>query len=410
MIYLIHNEIIKILSRRKTYIVFLAFIALMATIVITGYKEEQRRIKMNTPEAKIEMLINSRDSLLNEKANISEAIKESPTELKAHNKNIDNKIKELDNQIQELTKMKELGINEIDWKKDVKINIAQLENGLKDNNEDISYKEETKQEIRKLKYFLDNNINPMEESKFNSFNFIKLLFNEVLGGIILAIGIILFTSDIVSGECTPPTLKFLLIQPVSRGKFLFSKFISVTSVALSLIFLAEIIFFLLVGLFIGFGNPNYPTFVGTTYKFDFAHISMGQKPNLVQILDSTKVIPIWQNTLYMFLLQALFIISCCAFAFLISSIFKSSMASMSLGIVSVLFITVLSEVVPAVRKIAYFLFTSYGRVGTLLEGTLALKFNNPSVTTSYGIMVLIIWTLICYVLSHIIFTKRDILI
>ena len=71
---------------------------------------------------------------------------------------------------------------------------------------------------------------------------------QFLGMAILVAGIAVFMSDIVSGECTPATLKFLLIQPVTRGKVLLSKFIAVTITVLTMILGAELVGFLFVNL------------------------------------------------------------------------------------------------------------------------------------------------------------------
>lgn len=410
MISLINNEIRKLLRRKKTFIVFMAFVALMATITISGYKEEQNRIKMNTPEAKIESLQYSKRHLLQEKKINPGNIIKSASTLEDNNKYIEDNIKEIDNQISELEYVKKTGKANVNWKIATKKNMERIEKELNDPNLSNTYREKNKLELKKLNYLLNNNIDPIDENKFNGFNFITILFNEVLGNSLLAIGIILFAADMISGECTPSTLKFLLIQPVSRGKILFSKFIAVILISIGLILPTEFIFFILVGLLVGFGNLNYPVFTGTRYKFDYTNVGFNGNPPLTEVINSTVVIPIWQHTLYMFLLQALFIICCCAFALLISSIFKSSMASMSLGIISVLTITILSQIIPAIRKISYLLFTSYGAVGSLLQGNLALNFNNPSITFPYGLLVLISWVILCCLLSHFIFTKRDILV
>ena len=76
-------------------------------------------------------------------------------------------------------------------------------------------------------YLRDNNVEPLYGWEYEAYNYMTSLM-QFLGAGLLVCGIAVFMSDIVSGECTPATLKFLLVQPVTRGKVLLSKFIAVT--------------------------------------------------------------------------------------------------------------------------------------------------------------------------------------
>ncbi|MBU5482875.1 ABC transporter permease subunit [Clostridium sp. MSJ-11] len=400
MFTLIYNEIRKLVKRPKTIIVYIAFIALIAVVSVAGYKSEQRRIKSNTPEAQLEMYTNYRESLLDQKNNAPEDEKAS----------IDSNIKEIEKEIMELESLIKSGKKERDWKAELRTNIEAIEKELANSDNKSTDKHNQQLELNKLKYLYDNNINPQEEYAFNGFNFLKTLVNDILGSLLLVIGVILFVADIVSGECTPPTLKFLLIQPVSRGKVLLSKFIAVTISAIFLIISSELIFFVIIGLLLGFGNPSLPVITGTLYKFDYSKLDMFGNPAFVELANSSKMVPVWQYTLNMLLMQTLFIVACVAFAFLVSSILKSSMASMTLGIISVIMATILSQVIPAVIKRSHYLFISYGNISNLFDGNLAQRLQNPSITTTYGITVLLVWTIVCYLISHFVFTKRDILI
>ncbi|MCS4479356.1 ABC transporter permease [Clostridium botulinum] len=66
----------------------------------------------------------------------------------------------------------------------------------------------------------------------------------------------------MSGENNPPTIKFLLSKPISRGKILLSKFIaSIISIVLSL-FICEFLAFLIIGIAFKFGSLLSPIVVG----------------------------------------------------------------------------------------------------------------------------------------------------
>lgn len=225
----------------------------------------------------------------------------------------------------------------------------------------------------------------------------------------LGIGLAIFMSDIVSGECTPATLKFLLIQPVSRGKVLLSKFISIVLASLAMILSLEGIAFLVIGLLKGFGNSNYPMNYGTKYIFDLGNIQNGANP-LIEVANSASMISLSNFTLKAILLQCLFIVACCTFIFMISTLVKSSMISMAICTGTLIGCSILNEALPQFRKVSFLLFSSYGDSASLLDGSISVFFNKPNVTMQFGVIVMISWIVICYLISHLVFSKKDILI
>jgi ABC-2 type transport system permease protein len=56
------------------------------------------------------------------------------------------------------------------------------------------------------------------------------------------------------------------------------------------------------------------------------------------------------------------------------------------------------------------MFTTYGDVGEVITGNIARAFNNPSITTSFVIFILAIWGIVSYLIAHVVFIKKDILI
>lgn len=408
MFTLIYNETKKLLFRKKTLVVFVGFLLLMGVLAFAMNRESERAIKESKPEQRIARLNEQKKYIQRSIADRETELKNDPKALEQFKQNREEELKQIDVQISRYEEIIKKG-GQVDWREDLKERIKNTEMSLNDGNMPQEFKESQKLELERLQYLQKHDIKPMDNNQFDAPTFIMVLFS-ILGTVFLVVGVLVFACDMVSGECTPPTLKFLLIQPVSRGKVLFSKFISVTLAAVVLIVSAELLFFTVIGLTKGFGNMSYPVFSGTLYKFDMANLNPEGLPNLVQVANSTKIITLGQNLLQMFMLQILFIVACSAFAFLISTLFKSSMVSMALGIVSVITVTVLTNAISSLKKIAHYLFTSYGDVGMILEGSKARSFMNPSLTTSNAIIVLVAWTVACYLISHIIFTKKDILI
>ena len=396
---LISNEVKKLLRRKKTIIIFAAFVLLTIAIGYGSYKDNLNMKQWNSPEFR--------------QQNIEDSIKYRKQDLENSNTtDADKKYgqQEIANMEAELSQIKlELSGNPIDWKVQLKDKIASTEETLNDKSSGLasSDKDRMKIELQQNQYLYDNNIKPQEENTLDAFSFIKTLF-MVLGTIFIAVGVMVFAGDIVSGEFTPPTMKILLTQPVSRAKVLASKFIAVAGVAIILIVLVEILSFLIMGLIFGFGNPNYPMITGTIYKLDLTSSAYGGHP-LVAVAGSSYIISTGAFVLKMFLLQALFIITCVSVGFMLSSIVKSSMVSVSVSIVIVVASTILLEM-PALKKLAQYIFTSYGTVGQILTGDAVMRYNNPHITTSFGIGTLIVTSIVCYLISHIVFTRKDILI
>lgn len=396
MLKLIYNETIKLLTRKKTLIVFIAFILLVGFVMFGTYKDDQNRKKWNSPEFKIQNMEQSLEHMKN--------MRDDETNSEEFRKQI---IQDIENTEKALKELKENPNPEvIDWRKDLNERIANMENMLKEPGFPESEKERITLEINQYKYLLDNNIKN-DENDLNAFRFLRMLF-EILGAIFLAVGVLMFTGDMVSGEYTPPTMKFLITQPVSRAKVLLSKFISVVLTSIILVLAVELIAYLIMGLIFGFGDINYPMFVGTRFEVDMAKLVNDGHP-LKAIAGSTYVISRGAYLMKAFLLQILFIIAAASFAFLLSTVLKSSMVSISVSIVTVIAFTILQNM-PYVKKVAPYLFTTYGNTFTLMEGQLPMMFQNPIVTTGFGITVMILWSAACYLLSYLVFTRRDLLI
>lgn len=92
------------------------------------------------------------------------------------------------------------------------------------------------------------------------------------------------------------------------------------------------------------------------------------------------------------------------------SVIKSSMIIMGTSVMLLVFATILSAALSAVQKVAHLLFVNYGNTIGLLTGDSVFMFNNVNVTVNTGIIVMIATTVISYVISHVVFSKRDILI
>ena len=110
------------------------------------------------------------------------------------------------------------------------------------------------------------------------------------------------------------------------------------------------------------------------------------------------------------LMQILFIVCCCAFIFLISAMFKSSMITMSIAVMSCVVVNIITGLSETVRSFAKYIFLIYGNTVSIVTGDIGVKYGSVDMTITSACIVMIITTIVCYVLAQIIFNKKDILI
>lgn len=407
MITLVKHELFKLFKRVKTLVVVIGFILLTGLMAYGLHKDAENAKMYNSPEFRIKDMERSITHSEEQKKNIPPDIKDDKAKADEYVKRIDEDILQMKD---EISKLKALNGKEVDWKENLNVRIEQIEKMLKEEqNASSETKSRWNQELEQLKYLKDHNIKPMESYDFNAFNYIGR-YISILGQAFLIIGLAVFASDMVSGECTPPTLKLLLTQPVSRSKVIFSKFIAITIAAVVSILAIELLSFLIVGLIYGFGNASYPVMVGYKYQLDPRVILDNGAQQLNIIAGSAHIIPMWKYTINLFLMQGLFIITCTSFAFLVSTLVKSSMVSMGITTVSMIAMTILFNSINALKKFSMYVFTSYIDMGAIIEGHTAQMFNNTSSTLGSTIIIFAGWTIVCYLISHFVFTKKDILI
>ena len=262
-----------------------------------------------------------------------------------------------------------------------------------------------KERLEEINIYLDENMEPIELWEFNAINY-GISFIRTIGMLILAAGIAVFMSDIVSGESTPPTLKFLLVQPISRAKVILSKFIAVTTTVILMIVGLEIITIGIIGVFTGFDAAKMPQRIHKLYEWN----STNGVTELTEVANSGILTNRGMYLLESLGIQILFIVACCAFIFLISALFKSSMITMAISVMLCVGVTMLSEVSETIRKVSKYIFLSYGDSTSLVDGSIAQYYDSPDITIAFGIVVLVVTTVVCYLISQFVFSKKDILI
>ena len=403
---LIKNELIKLLKKGKTWIVFALF-ALFIGITIYGQYSGDKNMRMwQSPEKQLEM---AEDNLNYYKEEL-EANKNSGTnpEYIAY---LEESIEYSKEQIKNYEDIIKNGVSEDVWKKQLDEEIKYTEEEIEryekyDDEWSKQYLMEAKERLEEFTYLKDNNIEPLYGWEYDAYNYMTSLM-QFLGMAILVAGIAVFMSDIVSGECTPATLKFLLIQPVTRGKVLLSKFIAVTITVLTMILCAELVGFLFVNLTSNISSSNYPVSIGTIYE---KIINSDGTAMLSKVVGSGHMGTNLELFTKSMLFQGLFIITACAVIFMISTLIKSSMITMAVSVVVTVFLTIGSYNLSALRKISHLVFLNFGDAISVFTGSSAMMMQNANMTVTNGIIVMIVTTVVAYLVAHINFSRKDILI
>jgi len=409
---LIKNEFRKLLRRPKTWIVFALFAAFVGLTMFGQYRSDKNMRYYSSPEYQLENVKSNLEYFTSEIDKIN-AIPEDKRD--GYEETLNNYLAEKA-RLEESMKSYEDMIKKGDYSEAWKL---ELDNQIKSQKEVIkrieeegvneynqSWYSQTKKDLEYNTYLKENNIQPLYGWEFEAYGYMKSLM-MILGMGILVAGIAVFMSDIVSGECTPATLKFLLVQPIKRGQVLLSKFIAVITMVLVMILGLELTGFGLVNAFSKIEGGSFPVVIGKVYE---SKINAQGFAEITAKAGTGNMVTNNEMFIKALLLQMLFIITTCAVVFLISSVIKSSMISMGTSVMLLVFATILSVALSAVQKVAHLLFVNYGNTIGLLTGDSVFMFNNVNVTVNTGIIVMIVTTVISYVISHVVFSKRDILI
>lgn len=407
---LIKNELIKLHYKRKLLITTIVLLVIIILLCGGTFAVSKIAKVANTPKGQIKIYESSISNLEKQKSmdkKLSEEDKQNiDKQIESFNKEIE-KLKEEDEKLSTTNKSE-------NWQDTLKTKISELEKekASMDKFNDATNLERVNKELLVNKYLLNNNIKPLQGNDFTSYSTLQIFFS-LCSIILVCIIVAILTADIVSGECTPPTLKVLLSRPISRWKVHFAKFIAALCSSLVIIISIELILYLLAGIIFGFQNMSYPMAVGTKFKEDLARVAIMQK-NYAAIVGSTYLIPLWAYLLRSLLMQILFITAAASFCFLLSSVLKSSSLSMTLSIILIIVLDIVAKLPFSITtKISSFIFISYGNSLSVIGSKLPdnpLATVQPLQTPFLGIMVLCLWSIGCYIISHLVFTKKDFLI
>ena len=400
---LVKNEFIKIFAKKKTYIILLLFVALSVVIAVIGEQGERSYLRSIDPAYKIENI----ERELGYQTDYLDSIKNSKEMTEADKKreleNIDFYITQLETDLAS-AKAELESSSTYDWTANAKTQLEALKVELA-ATDDKDHSIYLNQQIRKLEVHLEKNI-PIDEENLNTgFNYLRLSISVIMAGF-LAFGLILFSGDIMSGEYNPGTLKFLLIQPVTRIKVLISKYLVTVVASIALILGFQTLFFLGVGAVKGFGNVNLPLYIGQRFEAVLQNGVM----NFTQINRTGSFIGQGEYLLRGLFLEALFIAAMVAFITMVSVITKSTVISFTVLIATLLGSNILYTLSTTYRKLSAYIFLHHTNIDGILSGNIIMETQNLGFTYSLSVIVLLLSGLSFLGIAMTVFKKRDILI
>ncbi|AYE34226.1 ABC transporter permease subunit [Clostridium septicum] len=410
---LIKNEFIKLVKKAKTWIVFCLFCIFIGLTIFGAFKSDQNMRYNMSPEKQLEYVNEDLKYIDKEIADFKNMSEEDKIKNAQYILETESRKSEAEERKKEYENIITNGVPNDQWKKELDENIKYAEEAVKrweekeiDESNQTWYLQD-KQRLEEYKYLKDNNIKPLYGWEFEAYGYMKTLM-VFLALAVLVSGIAVFMSDIVSGECTPATLKFLLVQPITRGKVLLSKFITATLTTVTMIVGVELIGFGIVNLISPINTSIYPVTIGRLYKSQISKTTGIRE--LVSVAGSGEMVTNQELFVKAMLLQVLFIITACAVIFLISSVIKSSMVTMATTVVVSVFLTIGCVSLKPLKAIAHLIFLNYADTISVIVGSTPLMYGNVNMTMNNGIIVMIITSILSYVIGHLVFTRKDILI
>ncbi len=227
-------------------------------------------------------------------------------------------------------------------------------------------------------YRLDHNISPEDSAwdfvtKATDLTSLITLFTIIVGAISVA------------GEFSWGTVKLLLIRPVSRSKILLSKYIATFQFALTMLLILFLFSFLIGALLFGLGEVTQP----------YLAYENGQ------VVEKNMFL----HTLSLFGFQCVDLLMMATFAFMISTVFRSSSLAIGLAIFLMFAGVQLVAILAAmdITWVKYLLFANTD-LTPYFDGTPWVE----GMTLSFSLTMLAIYFVLFNVTSWLIFNKRDV--
>jgi ABC-2 type transport system permease protein len=266
-----------------------------------------------------------------------------------------------------------------DWKAEITANTKQLEMDVANPDIPKTIKDMQKKHLAINEYRLQHDIAPIESST---------LWGYTLGAADIITFITLFVVVVAAGsvasEFSWGTIKLLLIRPATRGKILLAKYISTILFALLLLVVLLITSMLIGGIVYGFAQLDVP------------HLAY-QNGKVTEIAMISHIISIYG-------LSSIQLIMMVTFAFMISSVFRSSSLAIGLAIFLMFMGVQVTFLIAQKFEWAKFILFANMDLTQYIDGVPMVE----GMTMTFSVIMLIMYFVVFNALSWFVFIKRDI--
>ena len=210
--------------------------------------------------------------------------------------------------------------------------------------------------------------------------------------VILGIIVVVIAGGIVANEFQKGTIRLLVIRPNKRWKILLSKFLAVVVIALGLSFVAYVLSFISNGFMFGFSDLVTPSL----------QVASGKVIEVSYILKSIS------NMLVM-LIPVIFV---GLIAFSLSTIINNTAFSVGLSIFILMGYSMATMVLQMLGfpfiDLTFLPYLSYSQFLDSVTLADSCQFNGAYYTLFKANLVLLVWGVILYTISNIVFIRKDI--
>ncbi|AFA47284.1 ABC transporter permease [Acetobacterium woodii] len=282
------------------------------------------------------------------------------------------------------------GTGNYDWKSLATQQLSDLENRLDNPYIPDSGISSIEIEIKQLRYFIENDINPITPSAA------KFSVDFVEQGISLLIPliIVILAADLVSGEFSTGTIKILLTRAVPRWKILLSKLIALFLMTTLIVFIMGILSILIAYLFFRQWGFNEPIITG--FRLIDGQLNA----------DSVILITRFEYTLLIYSLTWYVSIVIASLTLLISIIVDNTASAIGILMAALIggqFLQLFLSDWPIVK----FFFVTNLDLTRYLTGSYQPI---PGMSLNFSIITLFIWGLLALIIGFGIFDHKDILV
>lgn len=283
----------------------------------------------------------------------------------------------------------------------------QIQKLEKENNPKNEYK------IDQLKYEKEYNIEKSELTPRGTYRAIEIVM--VFIPMIFLLSMIVLSSDIVSGEYAPNTIKNLITRPISRKKIIISKFIVSIILSAGTIIISTITFILESGIHLGFSDYRLPFDVGAKYVLDKSLPLTSLTSQMKYVPGSRIMIPLWSSIIILVLITIIVSMAIVSIIIFISTVCKNSLISALTNFILICGTAIWYVLGFAGRYLVsakYGVFIKFFPTPYIIDNLEILTGGiSQQLTSSISILFVLIvcfgWVLIMLFLSTYIFGKRD---